>query len=349
MASLEVSMTGKRAGKSLTIQDVARQAGVSISTVSRVLNEKDDVAPATYTKVRQVIDEMGYASSLAASSMRSRRTNVIGLIMPDVGAAFSLEILKGVNEAIGQLGQALLVYTRGDIRKYGTASQEQKYVKLLNGTITDGTVIVTPLAGSYSTTAPIVAIDPNSELADYPAVTASNYQGALKAMSYLLELGHRRIGYIGGRVELQSSVRRRRAYEDSLIQAGIPLDPALIIEGDYTTPTGYEATQLLLSLPTPPTAIFAANDQSALGAMSAIQHAGLCVPHDISVIGFDNIPEASITNPPLTTIDQSVFEMGYKATEILFNLIEGKPLENNPYKVQTRLVIRESCQPLHVQ
>lgn len=342
-------MTGKRAGKSLTIQDVAQQAGVSISTVSRVLNEKDDVAPATYTKVRQVIDEMGYASSLAASSMRSRRTNVIGLIMPDVGAAFSLEILKGVNEAIGQLGQALIVYTRGDIRKYGTASQEQKYVRLLNGSITDGVVIVTPLAGTYSTTAPIVAIDPNKESADYPAVTANNYQGATKAMDYLLQLGHRRIGHIGGRVELQSSVRRRRAYEDSLTQAGIPLDPALVIDGDYTTPTGYEAAQVLLSLPHPPTAIFAANDQSAFGTISAIHHAGLRVPQDISVIGFDNIPEAGITNPPLTTIDQSVFEMGYVATEILFNLIEGKPLGLNPYKVQTRLIVRESCQAIDEQ
>lgn len=342
-------MTGKRARKSYTIQDVAKQAGVSISTVSRVLNEKDDVAPATYARVRHVIDEMGYASSLAASSMRSRRTNVIGLIMPDVGAAFSLEILKGVNEAIGQLGQALIVYTRGDIRKYGTASQEQKYVKLLNGSITDGVVIVTPLASTYSTTAPIVAIDPNNESADYPAVTANNYQGALKAMNYLLELGHRRIGHIGGRVELQSSVRRRRAYEDSLIHAGIPLDPALIVEGDYTTPTGYEAAQRLLSLPHPPTAIFAANDQSAMGAMSAVHHAGLRVPQDISVIGFDNIPEAGITSPTLTTVDQSVFEMGYAATEILFNLIEGKPLEINPFKVQTRLIVRQSCQAIHVQ
>jgi LacI family transcriptional regulator len=337
-------MTTKKAGKSFTIQDVAKEAGVSVSTVSRVLNEKDDVAPATYAKVRQVIDEMGYASSLAARSMRSRRTNVIGLIMPDVGAAFSLEILKGVNEAIGQLEQALIVYTRGDIRKYGTASQEKRYVNLLNGSITDGVVIVTPLAGEYSTTAPVVAIDPNNESAAYPAVTANNYQGGLQAMNYLLQLGHRRIGHIGGRVELQSSVRRLKAYEDSLIQAGIALDPALVIDGDYTTPTGYQVTRKLLSLPNPPTAIFAANDQSALGAMQAIQEAGLCVPQDISVIGFDDIPEASITSPTLTTVDQSVFEMGYVATEILFNLIEDIPLKTDLYKVQTKLIIRDSCQ-----
>jgi LacI family transcriptional regulator len=337
-------VTTRKADKSFTIQDVAKEAGVSISTVSRVLNEKDDVAPATYAKVRQVIDEMGYASSLAARSMRSRRTNVIGLIMPDVGAAFSLEILKGVNKAIGQLEQALLVYTRGDIRKYGTASQERRYVNLLNGSITDGVIIVTPLAGEYSTTAPVVAIDPNTESAVYPAVTANNYQGALQAMNYLLELGHRRIGHIGGRVELQSSGRRLKAYDDSLIEAGIALDPTLVIEGDYTTPTGYEAARRLLNLPDPPTAIFAANDQSALGAMAAIKEAGLGVPQDISVIGFDNIPEASISIPALTTVDQSVFEMGYIATEVLFNLIEGKPLNTDLYKVQTQLVIRDSCQ-----
>jgi LacI family transcriptional regulator len=341
-------MTTRKAGKSFTIQDVAKEAGVSISTVSRVLNEKDDVAPATYAKVRQVIDEMGYASSLAARSMRSRRTNVIGLIMPDVGAAFSLEILKGVNEAIGQLEQALIVYTRGDIRKYGTASQERQYVNLLNGSITDGVIIVTPLASAYSTTAPVVAIDPNTESAAHPAVTANNYQGALQAMNYLLELGHRRIGHIGGRVELQSSARRLKAYEDSLFEAGIPLDHSLVIDGDYTTPTGYQAARKLLNLPDPPTAVFAANDQSALGAMEAIREAGLRVPQDISVTGFDNIPEASITSPSLTTVDQSVFEMGYIATEMLFKLIEGEPLKTDLYKVQTQLVIRNSCQAIPV-
>ncbi len=164
-------------------------------------------------------------------------------------------------------------------------------------------------------------------------------------MEHLLELGHRRIGHIGGRVELQSSVRRLQAYKDGLLQAGISLDPVLVIDGDYTTQTGYQCARELLSRPNPPTAIFAANDQSALGAIEAIHDADLHVPHDISVIGFDNIPEAGYLNPGLTTIDQSVFAMGYKATEMLFKLIEGKRLETVLYKVPTKLVLRESTAP----
>ena len=136
--------------RAATIQDVAREAGVSVSTVSRVLNGKDDVAFETYEKVQHVIEELGYASSLAARGMRSRRTNVIGLIMPDVASPYCVEVMRGVNRAIAQLDYDLIVYTTGDIRKYGTADQERHYVKLLNGSITDGVIVVTPAATDFS-------------------------------------------------------------------------------------------------------------------------------------------------------------------------------------------------------
>jgi LacI family transcriptional regulator len=326
-----------------TIRDVAKAAGVSISTVSRVLNDKDDVAPETYQKVQEVIDELGYTSSLAARGLRSHRMNVIGLVMPDVGDPFSIQVLKGVNRAITELDIDLIVHTGGDLIKETTADRERRHVSLLSSGITDGVIVVAPAATTFSTTLPVVVVDPNNVTPDCPVVIATNRSGALSAMEYLIGLGHRRIGFISGRPELQSAVRRLLGYKDSLYQAGIPLDPDLIQTGDYSRQTGFACAQRLLNLSDPPTAIFAANDQSAFGAIQAAQQAGLRVPDDLSVVGFDNIPEASYTNPGLTTIDQFIDEMGCIATEMLINLIEGNSLESNVYKMPTQLIVRDSC------
>jgi len=337
----------RRTKKAITIQDVAKAAGVSVSTVSRVLNDKDDVAPETYEKVQGVIEELGYTSSLAARSMRSHNTNVIGLIMPDVEFPFAIEVMKGVNRAISELGYDLIVYTGGDTRKESTAERERRYISLLNGSVTDGAIVVTPATTTFSTASPVVVIDPNNESPDCLVVIATNHAGALAAMGYLIGLGHRRIGFIGGRPELQSAVRRLQGYKDSLHQAGIPMDPELIQAGDYTTDTGFVCAQRLLDLSHPPTAIFAANDQSAIGVIKAIHRAGLRVPDDISVIGFDNIPEVAYTHPTLTTIDQSIDKMGYVATEMLIRLIRGESLHNHLYKMPTQLIVRDSCRALH--
>ncbi|MCA9976682.1 MAG: LacI family DNA-binding transcriptional regulator, partial [Anaerolineales bacterium] len=246
----------------VTIQDVAHAAGVSVSTVSRVLNDKDDVAEATYAHVQTVIAELGYTSSLAAKSMRSRQTNVIGMVMPDLEESFPVEVMKGVNHAIAQYNYDLIVYTNGDIHKNTTAEKERHYVSLLNNSITDGVIIVTPVTTTFSTNSPVVAVDPNNESPNCPAVIATNRDGALSAMDYLLQLGHRRIGYVGGRPDLQSAIRRRQGYTDGLQQAGIPVDTELIQVGDFTMESAYLCAQQLLSVPQRPTAVFAANDQS---------------------------------------------------------------------------------------
>jgi LacI family transcriptional regulator len=332
-----------RNNKPVTIQDVARAASVSVSTVSRVLNDKDDVAPETYQRVRDVIAELGYTSSLAARSMRSRRTGMIGLIMPDLEDPFCIQVMKGVNDAIVALGYDLIAYTSGSIKRDSKAGREQHYVSLLNGSITDGVIIVTPAATSFSTAAPVVAVDPNNECPDCPAVIATNHAGALAAMEYLIGLGHRRIGFISGRLDLQSAQQRLQGYEDALRRASIALDPDLIAVGDFTTATGRECARQLLSLPRPPTAIFAANDQSAIGAFEAAREAGRRIPEDLSVVGFDNIPEASYVNPALTTVDQLIERMGYIATEILVGLIQGNTPDGNLYTIPTQLVVRDSC------
>lgn len=339
----------KFAKSPITIQDVATAAGVSVSTVSRVLNDKVDVAPETFEKVQRVIEELGYTSSLAAKSMRSRKTNVIGLVLHDLEQSFCLNVVKGVNRAIEQMDYDLLVYTGGNSRDRSWAVRERQYVSLLNGSITDGIIVVTPTAETFSTHYPLVAVDPHLDSAEFPAVIATNHVGAQAAMEYLLGLGHRRIGFIGGRPDLQSAVRRLQGYQDSLRQANIPLDPDLIQIGDFTQETGYRCAQKLLALPVRPTAIFAANDKSAIGAIEAITEIGLKVPEDISVVGFDNIEEASFVNGGLTTVDQFISDMGRVAVEMLVKLIQNQPLENRLFRMPTKLIVRNTCRAIEVE
>lgn len=311
-----------------------------------MLNDKDDVAPETYERVQQVISELGYVSSLAARGMRSRHTGVIGLIMPDVSSFYSVAVMQGVNRAIADIDYDLIVYTNGDIRRNDAAYQESYYVSLLNGSITDGVIVVTPAATNFSTNAPVVAIDPNYESPDCHTIISTNYNGAQQAMSYLMGLGHRRIGFITGRLELVSAIRRLEGYKDSLVKAGIPVDEQLIQVGDYRTETAVECTRVLLSLEDPPTAIFASNDMSAIGVYQVASELGLHIPADLSVVGFDNLRETEFLKPALTTISQYIPEMGYLATELVVKLIKGEELEDKLHKIQTQLVVRESCRAL---
>jgi len=338
---LFIGLDMRKNKRTVTIQDVAKTAGVSVSTVSRVLNGRVDVASDTQDRIRSVIDDMGYTTNLAARSMRSFKKNMVGLIMPDIAYPFAIEVMKGVNRAIAESEFDLLVYTTGDVRKSGRASHEQKYVSLLSNSITDGVIIVAPVTGEFLTDAPIVSIDPLMSDPDYPSVHATNYQGAMDAMEYLLGLGHKRIGFISGRAELESSNRRLKGYRDALEKAGLSIDEKLIAAGDYTTETGAECARELLSLDRRPTAIFASNDQAAMGVFQVAQELGLRIPQDLSVIGFDNIMESKYMK--LTTVDQFISEMGFVATQILIKLINGESLTEQTYQMKTRLVIRNSC------
>jgi LacI family transcriptional regulator len=334
-----------RKRKSVTIYDVAKAAGVSVSTVSRVLNDKVDVASETQERVLAVIDQMEYTSNLAARSMRSRKKNLIGLIVPDIGSPYSIEVMKGINRAIAESPFDLLVYTTGDVKKSGAASHEQYYVSLLNNSITDGAIVVASAASGFISDAPIVSVDPHGDPVEdepgYPFVQGTNYQGAVEAMAYLLDLGHTRIGFITGRPEIGSGQRRLKGYKHALADAGIKIDDELIIEGDFTTESGYRCGLSLLKLENPPTAIFAANDQSALGVFQAAEELGIKIPQDCSVVGFDNISEAKHLG--LTTIDQFLEEMGYIAVQMLIKLIDGAQLDEPVYKMPTKLVERTSC------
>lgn len=332
-----------RSNRSITIQDVARAANVSVSTVSRVLNDKDDVAADTYQKVQGVIARLGYTSSLAARSMRSRQTGVIGLIVPDLEDPFCIQVMKGIHHAIVALDYDLIAYTSGSMKKHSKAEREQHYVSLLNGSLTDGIIVVTPAATSFFTAAPLVAIDPNNECPDCLTVIATNHAGAVAAMEHLIGLGHRRIGFIGGRPDLRCAQQRLEGYKAALRQADLSLDTDLITVGDFSRGAGRDCAQRLLSLPEPPTAIFAANDESAIGVIEAAREAGRRVPDDLSVLGFDNIPETVYCNPALTTVDQFIDRMGYVATELLISLVQGQPSQGTLYEMSTQLVVRDSC------
>ncbi len=329
----------------LTIRDVAKAAGVSVSTVSRVLNDKDDVSTETYEKVQHVIAELGYSSSLAATSLRSRRTNVIGVLVVDMGDPFSLELFKGIGRAIYGTEYDVIAYSSGRIAADTQSGWERRHLSRLEGSLTDGVLVVTPTTEDLTSISPLVAIDPHEHNL-FPAVISANREGAIAVMAYLIGLGHRHIGFIAGRKGLVSSNRRHQGYVEALRQAGLPVDEALIQPGDYTRETGFSCAQQLFALPEPPTAIFASNDQSALGVMDAAREAGLRIPDDLSVVGFDNIPEAVGSQPGLTTVDQTVSEMGYVATQMLIKLMHGEPPDQLLCRMPVHLIIRESCRSI---
>ena len=328
----------------VTITDVAEAAGVSVATVSRVMNNRYGVAAKTVEHVRGVIEELGYEGSLVARSMRSHRTNVIGVIVMDL-EPFSTEVLKGAARAIHDSEYDLIVYSAGGHATYEQPGWERRLVARLNGSLTDGTILVAPTVVEITADSPIVAIDPHVGARGLPSIASNNYDGARMAMDHLTKLGHRRIGFIGGRPDLESAQRRHAGYVDGLDAAGVLLDEHLVRIGDYTREVAVTCAADLLDLPEPPTAIFAANDESAIAALQAARERGVRVPDDLSLIGFDNLPEASLTDPPLTTIDQSVQQMGYEATKLLFAQIEDPSRVAVQLTLPTELVERSSTRP----
>ena len=326
----------------VTIGDVAARAGVSIATVSRVVNGRYGVATATSSRVQEVIDDLGYESSLVARSLRSQRTNVIGVVVSDV-EPFSAELLQGVAKALHDSEFELVIYSGG---RRGDAGWERRYLSRLSGTLADGVILVTPTVVEVNATKPVVAVDPHVGGSHLPTIGAQNFEGAVAATNHLIELGHRRIGFLAGRPDLESARRREAGYRSALEAAGIPFEDDLMRVGGFTGETAAAPAHELLSRDGRPTAIFAANDLSAIQVMRTADELGLTVPGDLSVIGFDNIPQSAMTDPPLTTVDQSIQALGHEAVRVLIDLIE-RPGEQgeDPIHVTlpTHLVVRKTC------
>jgi LacI family transcriptional regulator len=335
----------KRFGNA-TIIDVAREAGVSFSTVSRVVNNNKHVKAETRERVLNAMMRLGYVVNQQARSLAGGRSQVIGLLVPDVGNGYIGEIIRGVDEELAAAQYELMLYTTHRRR-----TKESVYVATLARGLADGLLLVVPDdPGAYLDSLaqqnfPYVLVDHQGINEACPAVGATNWQGGYAATTYLIEMGHRRIGFITGNMRLGSAVDRLAAYRAALTDHGIGFDPELVVEGDFQQPSGYQGASALLALADRPTAIFASNDIMAFGAMEAVHSHNLRIPEDVSVLGFDDIPQAGHVHPGLTTIRQPLEQMGRLATQMLLKKIGDPDFAGERIELATTLVIRESCQP----
>jgi LacI family transcriptional regulator len=338
-------MTKNRASK-VTIVDVAEKAGVSFGTVSRVINNDIHVRPETRERVQGVMQKLGYTANRQARSLAGGRSNIIGVLVPDLGTGYIGEIIRGIDAELSLTDLDLILYTT-----HRTASKEANYVANLAKGMVDGLLLVLPRSpADYTGTltnrgVPFVLIDHQGIGRDCPAVGATNWQGAYHATEYLIKLGHTRIGFITGSMDLGCADERLEGYRSALRTYHLPNEPELIYEGTFFQPDGYAGASALLNLIHPPTALFASNDVMAMGAMDAVRNRGLRVPDDISIVGFDDIPQASVMRPGLTTVSQPLEKMGRVATQMLLDLFRNKEKTDNRIELPTELVIRESCQP----
>ncbi|OGO07503.1 MAG: LacI family transcriptional regulator [Chloroflexi bacterium RBG_13_60_9] len=338
-------MAKKRSSK-ITIVDVAEKAGVSFGTVSRVINNDVHVRPETRARVQGVMQKLGYTANRQARSLAGGRSNIVGVLVPDLGTGYIGEIIRGIDAELSLTDLDLILYTT-----HRTASKEANYVANLAKGMVDGLLLVLPRSpADYIGTltnrgVPFVLIDHQGISRDCPAVGATNWQGAYHATEYLVKLGHTRIGFITGSMDLGCAGDRLEGYRSALRTYHLPDDNELIYEGAFFQPDGYAGASALLALSNPPTAIFASNDVMAMGVMDAVRNRGLRVPDDVSVVGFDDIPQASVVRPGLTTVNQPLEKMGRVATQMLLDMLRNKEKEDSRIELPTELVIRESCQP----
>ena len=329
----------------VTIVDVAREAGVSYSTVSRVVNNFKYIKPETRDRVEAAMDKLGYVANLNARSLAGGRSHVVGMLIYELDTSYHVEIVRGVDAEITTSEYDLMLSTTHKRKR-----RESTYVTQLTQGLVDGLLLVLPrnlegyLEDLVRQRVPYVLIDHPGIDNKSNTITVTNWQGAYDATQYLIELGHCRIGFVTGFIEVASAQDRLAGYQTAIRDNGLFVDPELICKGDFLEDSGYEAAKKFLSLTKPPTAIFASSDVSAFGAMRAIDEAGYRVPQDISVVGFDDVPEASYLRPGLTTVRQPLREMGELATRILVARIEDPLLPPEQVELPTRLIIRDTCQ-----
>jgi LacI family transcriptional regulator, galactose operon repressor len=358
--------------KKVTIIDIARLAGVSRTTVSRVLNQRPDVDAETRERVLAIIEEQGFVPSITAAGLAGGQSRLIGMLVPSFSWSMIPELMRGIAEVVNDTAYELVLYTfndedfdrnRGDIIN-----------RLLATQLTAGILAVFPsratplLTRLYQQGLPVVVIDDQSEhLA--PWVRADNVTGAYMAVQHLIKLGHRHIAHIQGPAQYLVSHDRHQGYLHALQEAGITPDPDLILEGDFLPPSGRACASKLFARPSEkrPTAIFASTDQMAYGVLVAADEYGLRVPQDVALVGFDDDAPSAHVRPPLTTIRQPSFEMGRRGIELLLSMVspseesahDGQPYKRKPGKADaaarpvspqpirielpTSLIVRASC------
>lgn len=331
------------------IHDVAERAGVSIATVSRVLNDHPDVSAATRDEVLRHARELGYTGTGRRQDVAAPpSTQLIALSVPSVQTDYVKEIVAGAVEALHHRDARLVICPRDN------GAADQSLSEQLLRDMTDGALLLMSqdppdeLRALLRSGYPVVAIDPASPPDDaVPAVASTNWSGGKAATEYLISLGHTHIGVISGPAETRVSADRLAGYQAALLSAGLPLLPKLVHQTDWTSEGGYRAAQRVLGAPGRPTAIFAFNDAMAVGAIRAARDEGIGVPRDLSVVGFDDIELASLTMPALTTVRQPLHGLGRVGVDMLYRLLHGQPLDAMRMELATSLVVRESTGPPH--
>ncbi len=328
----------------VTIYDVARESGVSYSTVSRVLNGFEHVRASTREKVLQAAEKLGYVANLQARSLAGGRTQIVGILVPVIDNSYITEIIAGIDDELARANYNMMLFTT-----HRHVGKEKQYVNTIANGMSDGVLLLVPLGAEAYLDAlrerefPYVLIDQEDTTGSGYEVMSTNWQGAYEATEYLVKLGHRRIGFISGLEELQSTHERLGGFKAALQGNGVPIVEDYIVAGDFWEKEAYRAMNVLLSRDPYPTAVFASNDLTAFGAMAAIRDAGLAVPEDISIIGFDDVPQASLSYPKLTTIRQPLEQMGRVAVKLLMSQLTGPDETQKRITLATQLVVRDSC------
>ncbi len=341
-------MTKSPSKPPLTMSQIATVVGVSVATVSKVINQRADVAPATRERVEQAMAQQGYVLNRAARSLRKGRSGQIDfLVGQELNSYYAFEILRGVEEALLSTEVRVVLASTHAHRE-----REQQWRQRLSEGAIDGAILV--LANKQSLylqeldrrRIPFVVVDPLGELGPEDlSVSATNWAGGKLATQYLLSLGHRRIAVVMGEASHPCTQDRLAGYRLALQEAGVSIDPALIRFADFHGERAHQEMMQLLALPEAPTAVFVGNDEQCLGVYRAVYECGIAIPDAMSVVGFDNMPYAEWVTPALTTIHQPLLEMGRVATKMVLRLIAGEPVETIRVELATPLITRASCAP----
>ncbi|MFC5404502.1 LacI family DNA-binding transcriptional regulator [Cohnella soli] len=331
-----------------TIKDIAKKAGVSVTTVSRALNGYDDVSEDTRKKIKKVAEELSYSPNAVARSLVSKKTRTIGLIISDINRAgakdaFAYEILCGINDRAGELNYDLLLFSTNPSKQ-----MEKSYVSLcrernVEGAILSGLRLDDPYLHEVieQSAFPCVLVDIPKTGDNVAHITSDGRLGAAMAVRHLLDYGHRSIAMINGHDQAFVSKDRLEGYRDALRQYDVPIDDGLVYDGQFSEDGGAEAMYQILLRHPDVTAVFCASDLMALGAMRALEKLGRKAPEDISIVGFDDITIASYCSPKLTTVRQDKYELGYQAAQLLIDMLDERT-DNRKILLSNQLVVRES-------
>lgn len=330
-----------------TISDVARLAGVSTMTVSRVVNKSDYVSELTRVRVERAIAELAYVPNALARQLRTKRTKTLALVMADITNPFFTTVARGVEDVAGPRGFGVLFCNTDE-----SEVEEVDYVSMLIQRQIDGVLLVPATSSSRSLAllrsqnVPVAILDRRVRSRHVDVVRGDSEAGAYTLVRYLIELGHRRIAVLAGRKTVSTSVDRVAGFTRALAEAGIVPDPALVRYGGYHQSEGYAMARDVLDVVPAPTAIFAANNFIAVGAIRAVREAGLRVPADLSIVGFDDLPSDWSMDPFLTVVAQPAYTIGQRAAELLLERIDGHaPTTAREIVLPGELIVRRSSGP----